>query len=124
MQYCCRSQLENGSLFIRADFPDQEGLQGDYQCVASLPDIGSVVSRSASLKIARKLSFKYSVSLFKSFMYLILNTSQLYITNYCTHCTSSGSTTYHLGFHRLFELGCSYTVQHSITKFILCLRCH
>ncbi|XP_068083914.1 neogenin [Anabrus simplex] len=47
-----RSQLPNGSLLLQTVFPDQQGLQGDYQCVATLDNVGSIVSRFAKLRIA------------------------------------------------------------------------
>ncbi|XP_033610053.1 neogenin-like isoform X2 [Cryptotermes secundus] len=47
-----RSQLSNGSLYITTMFPEQQGLKGDYQCVATLDSVGSIVSRTARLRIA------------------------------------------------------------------------
>ncbi|PSN38934.1 hypothetical protein C0J52_08943 [Blattella germanica] len=47
-----RSRLSNGSLYISTVFPGQPGLQGDYQCVATLDNVGSIVSRTARLKVA------------------------------------------------------------------------
>jgi hypothetical protein len=35
-------------------FPEQQGLKGDYQCVAILDSVGSIVSRTARLKVASK----------------------------------------------------------------------
>jgi hypothetical protein len=37
-------------------FPEQQGLKGDYQCVATLDSVGSIVSRTARLKVASKYS--------------------------------------------------------------------
>jgi hypothetical protein len=51
---CCRSQLSNGSLYISTLFPEQQGLRGDYQCVATLDTVGSIVSRTARLTVASK----------------------------------------------------------------------
>ncbi|XP_021933563.1 neogenin isoform X2 [Zootermopsis nevadensis] len=47
-----RSQLSNGSLYITTMFPEQQGLKGDYQCVATLDNVGSIVSHTARLKVA------------------------------------------------------------------------
>jgi hypothetical protein len=52
--FCYRSQLSNGSLYITTMFPEQQGLKGDYQCVATLDSVGSIVSRTARLKVASK----------------------------------------------------------------------
>jgi hypothetical protein len=35
-------------------FPEQQGVKGDYQCVATLDSVGSIVSRTARLKVASK----------------------------------------------------------------------
>ncbi|XP_060521840.1 neogenin isoform X2 [Cylas formicarius] len=51
-----RSQLTNGSLYINSVIEEQR-LTGTYQCMATLPNIGSVVSRSAKLSIARLNGF-------------------------------------------------------------------
>lgn len=48
-----RSQLMNGSLYISSIVEDQ-GLTGNYQCMASLPTVGSIVSRTAKLSLASK----------------------------------------------------------------------
>ncbi|XP_069703629.1 neogenin isoform X2 [Periplaneta americana] len=53
-----RSQLSNGSLYIRTLFPEQTGLRGDYQCVATLDSVGSIISRTARLKVAALPSFE------------------------------------------------------------------
>ncbi|CAH1125665.1 unnamed protein product [Ceutorhynchus assimilis] len=47
-----RSQLTNGSLYINSVIEEQR-LTGNYQCMATLPNIGSIVSRTAKLSIAR-----------------------------------------------------------------------
>lgn len=52
----CRSQLSNGSLYITRMFQEQQGLKGDYQCVAALDSVGSIVSRTARLRVASKYS--------------------------------------------------------------------
>ena len=49
-----RSKLSNGSLFISTVYPGHPGLQGDYQCVATLDSVGSIVSRTARLQLASK----------------------------------------------------------------------
>lgn len=46
-----RSQLINGSLYINSVVEDQ-GLTGAYQCMASLPNVGSIVSKTARLSLA------------------------------------------------------------------------
>jgi hypothetical protein len=53
---CCRSQLSNGSLYITTMSPEQQGLRGDYQCVATLDSVGSVVSRTARFRVASECS--------------------------------------------------------------------
>ncbi|KAL1140726.1 hypothetical protein AAG570_000656, partial [Ranatra chinensis] len=60
---CCRSQLKNGSLVVtstRSSYVEQEedwGRAGagdeEYQCVARVESIGSVVSRRARVSVAR-----------------------------------------------------------------------
>ncbi|XP_018329042.1 neogenin isoform X2 [Agrilus planipennis] len=49
-----RSQLANGSLYIASV---SEELSGNYQCLASLPNVGAVVSRVAHLTIATLSGF-------------------------------------------------------------------
>lgn len=51
-----RSQLTNGSLYISSVIEDQ-GLTGGYQCRAMLPNVGSIVSRTAYVTLASKSIF-------------------------------------------------------------------
>ncbi|XP_076267097.1 neogenin protein frazzled isoform X3 [Rhynchophorus ferrugineus] len=51
-----RSQLTNGSLYINSVVEEQR-LTGTYQCMATLPNVGSIVSRTAKLSIARLSGF-------------------------------------------------------------------
>ncbi|XP_048523276.1 neogenin isoform X2 [Dendroctonus ponderosae] len=51
-----RSQLTNGSLYINSVVEGQR-LTGIYQCMATLPNVGSIVSRTAKLDIARLNGF-------------------------------------------------------------------
>lgn len=56
-----RSQLKNGSLYFSTVVEHQD-LTGKYRCVASLDNVGSVVSRSAVVQIASKYdqyAYKY-----------------------------------------------------------------
>ncbi|KAJ3649130.1 hypothetical protein Zmor_020890 [Zophobas morio] len=46
-----RSQLTNGSLYINSVLEEQR-LTGTYQCMATLPSMGSIVSRTAKLNVA------------------------------------------------------------------------
>lgn len=46
-----RSQLINGSLYINS-VEENAGLTGTYQCMATLPNVGSIVSRTAKLSLA------------------------------------------------------------------------
>ncbi|XP_015837098.1 neogenin isoform X4 [Tribolium castaneum] len=46
-----RSQLTNGSLYINSVLEEQR-LTGTYQCMASLPNVGSIVSKAATLNVA------------------------------------------------------------------------
>ncbi|XP_046984365.1 neogenin [Schistocerca americana] len=50
-----RSRLDNGSLSVHIGSAAYDELQGNYQCIASLPHVGSVVSRKASLTLAPQL---------------------------------------------------------------------
>lgn len=56
--------MSNGSLYInqvhhtRNERPDE----GIYQCVASIEDIGTIVSRPAKLQVASKFHFSRFVS--------------------------------------------------------------
>lgn len=51
-----RSQLTNGSLYINSVIEEQR-LTGTYQCMATLPSVGSIVSRTAKLSIASKFVY-------------------------------------------------------------------
>ncbi|KAG5888723.1 hypothetical protein JTB14_023799 [Gonioctena quinquepunctata] len=51
-----RSQLTNGSLYINSVI-EEERLTGSYQCMATLPNVGSIVSRTAKLSIANLSGF-------------------------------------------------------------------
>ncbi|XP_050305807.1 neogenin isoform X2 [Anthonomus grandis grandis] len=51
-----RNQLTNGSLYINSVIEEQR-LTGTYQCMATLPNVGSIVSRTAKLSIARLNGF-------------------------------------------------------------------
>ncbi|CAG9865498.1 unnamed protein product [Phyllotreta striolata] len=52
-----RSQLTNGSLYITSVIEGQR-LTGKYQCIATLPNVGSIVSRIAKLSIANLAGFQ------------------------------------------------------------------
>lgn len=86
INFICRSQLTNGSLYINSVIEEQR-LTGAYQCMATLPNVGSIVSRTAKLTIASKyfinkmirtnyigsfkrLSFVYLYIFIKSFVYI------------------------------------------------------
>ncbi|XP_043598614.1 neogenin isoform X4 [Bombus pyrosoma] len=47
-----RSQLANGSLYINSVYGSSLELTGSYQCLASVDDVGAIVSRTATIKIA------------------------------------------------------------------------
>ncbi|XP_049824864.1 neogenin isoform X2 [Aethina tumida] len=51
-----RNQLTNGSLYI-SNITELQPLTGTYQCIASLPSIGSIISRTATLSIAKLNGF-------------------------------------------------------------------
>ncbi|KAL3287321.1 hypothetical protein HHI36_001796 [Cryptolaemus montrouzieri] len=51
-----RSQLTNGSLYINS-VSEEQGLTGSYRCMATLPNVGSIVSRSAKLSVASLSGF-------------------------------------------------------------------
>ncbi|XP_044744590.1 neogenin isoform X2 [Coccinella septempunctata] len=51
-----RSQLTNGSLYINS-VSEELGLTGTYRCMATLPNIGSIVSRNATLSVASLSGF-------------------------------------------------------------------
>lgn len=50
-----RVQLTNGSLYISA-VNENQGLTGTYQCLLSVDGIGTIVSKTARLSIAGKIS--------------------------------------------------------------------
>lgn len=61
--YYFRSILQNGSLLIKNVFNDDEkdtseGFE-EYQCVAFVDNIGSAVSRKATITLARKFYIEY-----------------------------------------------------------------
>ena len=47
-----RSQLANGSLYISSVYSGSPELTGSYQCLATVDNVGSIVSRSAIIKLA------------------------------------------------------------------------
>lgn len=47
-----RSQLANGSLYINNVTGISLGLTGSYYCLASVDDVGAIVSRTATIKVA------------------------------------------------------------------------
>ncbi|XP_051155099.1 neogenin isoform X3 [Leptopilina boulardi] len=47
-----RSQLANGSLYISSVYSGNPELTGGYQCLASVDNVGSIVSRSSSIRLA------------------------------------------------------------------------
>ncbi|KAG7210321.1 hypothetical protein KM043_011860 [Ampulex compressa] len=47
-----RSQLANGSLYINSVYDGSPELTGSYQCLASVDDVGAIVSRPATIKLA------------------------------------------------------------------------
>lgn len=47
-----RNQLKNGSLYI-SSVEENRGLTGSYQCLLNVDGIGTIVSRSATVSIAR-----------------------------------------------------------------------
>ncbi|XP_006565869.1 neogenin isoform X5 [Apis mellifera] len=53
-----RSQLSNGSLYINSVYGTSLELTGSYQCLASVDDIGAIVSRIATIKIASLPGFE------------------------------------------------------------------
>ncbi|XP_034947132.1 neogenin isoform X2 [Chelonus insularis] len=46
-----RSQLPNGSLYISNLYPENSELIGSYQCLVSVENVGSIVSRAAVIKL-------------------------------------------------------------------------
>ncbi|XP_033366123.1 neogenin isoform X3 [Bombus vosnesenskii] len=53
-----RSQLANGSLYINSVRNSSLVLTGSYQCLASVDDVGAIVSRTATIKIASLPGFE------------------------------------------------------------------
>ncbi|XP_050593049.1 neogenin isoform X4 [Bombus affinis] len=53
-----RSQLANGSLYINSVYGSSLELTGSYQCLASVDDVGAIVSRTATIKIASSPVFE------------------------------------------------------------------
>lgn len=53
-----RSQLANGSLYINAVYGSSLELTGSYQCLASVDDVGAIVSQTATIKIANLPGFE------------------------------------------------------------------
>ncbi|KOC68698.1 Neogenin [Habropoda laboriosa] len=53
-----RSQLANGSLYINSVYGSSPELTGSYQCLASVDDVGAIVSRTATIKIASLPGFE------------------------------------------------------------------
>ncbi|XP_023289160.1 neogenin isoform X2 [Orussus abietinus] len=47
-----RSQLANGSLYISSVYSGSPELTGSYQCLASVDNVGAIVSRTATIKLA------------------------------------------------------------------------
>lgn len=47
-----RSLLANGSLYINSVYDSILELTGSYQCSASVDDVGTIVSQTATIKIA------------------------------------------------------------------------
>ncbi|XP_034191892.2 neogenin protein frazzled isoform X4 [Osmia lignaria lignaria] len=53
-----RSQLANGSLYINSVYSSNLELTGSYQCLASIDDVGAIVSRIATIKLASLPGFE------------------------------------------------------------------
>ncbi|XP_011701352.1 PREDICTED: neogenin-like, partial [Wasmannia auropunctata] len=53
-----RSQLANGSLYISSVYAGSAELTGSYQCLASIDNVGAIVSRSATIKLASLPGFE------------------------------------------------------------------
>ncbi|XP_011874494.1 PREDICTED: neogenin [Vollenhovia emeryi] len=53
-----RSQLANGSLYINSVYAASAELTGSYQCLASIDNVGSIVSRAATIKLASLPGFE------------------------------------------------------------------
>lgn len=70
MFYIFRIILKNGSLYFQKVLHSRnERLdEGLYRCIASIPEIGSIISREAKLQIACEfilIDLKISLNLFK-----------------------------------------------------------
>ncbi|XP_036150275.1 neogenin isoform X5 [Monomorium pharaonis] len=53
-----RSQLANGSLYINSVYAGSAELTGSYQCLASIDNVGAIVSRPATIKLASLPGFE------------------------------------------------------------------
>ncbi|XP_012064282.1 PREDICTED: neogenin [Atta cephalotes] len=53
-----RSQLANGSLYINSVYAGSAELIGSYQCLASIDNVGAIVSRTATIKLASLPGFE------------------------------------------------------------------
>ncbi|XP_011149975.2 neogenin isoform X2 [Harpegnathos saltator] len=53
-----RSQLTNGSLYISSVYASSAELTGSYQCLASIDNVGAIVSRTATIKLASLPGFE------------------------------------------------------------------
>ncbi|XP_033336090.1 neogenin protein frazzled isoform X4 [Megalopta genalis] len=53
-----RSQLANGSLYINSVSMSNPELTGSYQCLAFVDDVGAIVSRTATIKLASLPGFE------------------------------------------------------------------
>ncbi|XP_020283453.1 neogenin isoform X2 [Pseudomyrmex gracilis] len=53
-----RSQLANGSLYINSIYAGSAELTGSYQCLASIDNVGAIVSRTATIKLASLPGFE------------------------------------------------------------------
>ncbi|XP_031832746.1 neogenin protein frazzled isoform X8 [Nomia melanderi] len=53
-----RSQLANGSLYINSVYGSNSELTGSYQCLASVDNVGAIVSRTATIKLASLPGFE------------------------------------------------------------------
>ncbi|XP_011643133.1 neogenin isoform X4 [Pogonomyrmex barbatus] len=53
-----RSQLANGSLYINSVYSGSAELTGSYQCLASIDNVGAIVSRTATIKLASLPGFE------------------------------------------------------------------
>ncbi|XP_012220960.1 neogenin isoform X2 [Linepithema humile] len=53
-----RSQLANNSLYINSVYTGSAEVTGSYQCLASVDNVGSIVSRTATIKLASLPGFE------------------------------------------------------------------